>query len=170
MDQRRTSGPAHRARGLAGAAAAHPPVRPLGFPEVEPVCDNRLEPGDRLLHTDGITEARSPDGEFFGEQRLADLVQRGHAAGDPAPQTMRRLVRRVLSHQADQLQDEASIVVVEWLTGEEQRLPLWAPPRSSQIVRRLFAAPRAGRPPRRDSPGTDRAPTAALVAAAPGTV
>ncbi|MDP9427359.1 MAG: serine/threonine-protein phosphatase [Actinomycetota bacterium] len=104
----------------------HAPARPLGLQEAKPVCsETRLEPGDRLLlYTDGITEARSPVGEFFGEQRLADFISAATAAGDPAPETVRRLMRRVLNHQADQLQDDASIVVLEWLTGEEQRLPL----------------------------------------------
>jgi serine phosphatase RsbU (regulator of sigma subunit) len=103
-----------------------PPSRPLGLQEGKPVaCETRLEPGDRLLlYTDGITEARSPNGEFFGEQRLADFISSALAAGDPAPETVRRLMRRVLAHQADQLQDDASIVVLEWLTGQEQQLQL----------------------------------------------
>jgi serine phosphatase RsbU (regulator of sigma subunit) len=74
-----------------------------------------------LLYTDGITEARSPAGEFFGEQRLADVIAAAVAAGKPAPETVRRLIRGVLDHQADQLQDDASIVVLEWLTGGERR-------------------------------------------------
>jgi hypothetical protein len=37
---------------------------------------------------------------------------------------VRGLMRRVLTHQADQLLDDASIVVLEWLTGDEQRLSL----------------------------------------------
>jgi len=38
-------------------------------------CDIDLHPGDSLvLVTDGITEARSADGEFFGEDRLADAL------------------------------------------------------------------------------------------------
>jgi serine phosphatase RsbU (regulator of sigma subunit) len=82
-----------------------------------------LEPGDRLvLYTDGITEARSPDGEFFGEQRLADFISAAVAAGEPAPEMVRRLMRHVLIHQADQLQDDASIVILEWRTGEEHRM------------------------------------------------
>ena len=103
-----------------------PPARPLGLQNGKPVCcEMRLEPGDRLLlYTDGITEARSPSGEFFGEQRLADFISSALAAGDPAPETVRRLMRRVLAHQADQLQDDASIVVLEWLTGEESQLSL----------------------------------------------
>jgi serine phosphatase RsbU (regulator of sigma subunit) len=103
-----------------------PPSRPLGLQEAKPVCcETRLEPGDRLLlYTDGITEARSPEGEFFGEQRLADFISAAVAAEEPAPEMVRGLMRRVLTHQADQLQDDASIVVLEWLTRDAQRLPL----------------------------------------------
>jgi serine phosphatase RsbU (regulator of sigma subunit) len=100
-----------------------PPARPLGLQEGRPACcETRLEPGDRLLlYTDGITEARSPDEEFFGKQRLADFIRAAVAAGQPAPEMVRRLMRHVLDHQADQLQDDASIVVLEWLTGGERR-------------------------------------------------
>jgi hypothetical protein len=103
-----------------------PPSRPLGLQESRPdCCETRLEPGDRLvLFTDGITEARSPQGEFFGEQRLSDFISAAAAAGDPAPETVRRLMRHVLTHQAGQLQDDASIVVLEWRTGTERQLQL----------------------------------------------
>jgi hypothetical protein len=33
-------------------------------------------------------------------------------------------MRHVLSHQADQLQDDASIVVLEWRAGTERQLEL----------------------------------------------
>jgi Stage II sporulation protein E (SpoIIE) len=111
-----------------GSAVVHPPhcppARPLGLQEDKPVCcETRLEPGDRLLlYTDGIVEARSPAGEFFGEDRLTDFIKAAVADGEPAPETVRRLLRRVLVHQADRLQDDASIVVLEWHSEREQQL------------------------------------------------
>ena len=104
-----------------GPCKPHPP---LGLQLRKPdVCETQLRAGDRvILYTDGIVEARSPTGEFFGEERLADFVHRASSAGDPAPETVRRLMRHVLAHQADHLQDDASIVVLEWRTGEERRL------------------------------------------------
>ena len=101
-----------------------PPDLPLGLQETKRTCgEATLQPGDRvLLYTDGIIEARSPEGEFFGEQRLADFVIRSAASGLPAPETLRRLMREILEHQADQLQDDASIVILEWRTGAEYAL------------------------------------------------
>ena len=103
-----------------------PSSRPLGLqhrPALE--CRMQLQPGDRvLLYTDGIVEARSPQGEFFGEERLADFVVRAEAAGDPPPETLRRLMHSVMEHQAGRLQDDASIVLVEWRTGREDQLVL----------------------------------------------
>ena len=74
-----------------------------------------LEPGDIVLfYSDGVVEARSPEGDFFGQERLVDLLTRSLAAGLPAPETMRRLVRSLLDHQQGQLSDDATLLVVEW--------------------------------------------------------
>jgi len=101
---------------------------PLGLGELSdtdpvPVGHEQLEPGDRiLLYTDGVTEARSPSGEFFGVDRLADLIIRHLAGGLPAPETMRRVVRELLDHHQDQLSDDASLLMLEWRSGNEQAL------------------------------------------------
>lgn len=75
----------------------------------------QLEPGDSvLLYTDGVTEARAPDRTFFGDQRMTDLIIRNLAAGLPAPETMRRVVRALLEHQQGNLSDDASLVLIQW--------------------------------------------------------
>lgn len=95
----------------------------LGGPSHPVVGEEHLEPGDRVLfYTDGVVEARSPEGEFFGVQQLSDLVMRNLAGGLPAPETMRRAVRALLSHQQAQLTDDATLLLLEWRTGSEQRL------------------------------------------------
>ncbi|MGW6929681.1 PP2C family protein-serine/threonine phosphatase [Lentzea sp. NPDC054927] len=75
----------------------------------------QLQAGDRiLLHSDGVTEARDPRGEQFGVERLVDLTERHEAAGLPAPETLRRVSRAVLDHQRGQLQDDATLLLLEW--------------------------------------------------------
>ena len=83
----------------------------------------QLEPGDRVLfHTDGVTEARSPHGELFGLERLVDLVERHEASGLPAAETLRRVVRAVLEHQDGRLQDDATLLMLEWTTTDQLSL------------------------------------------------
>lgn len=49
-----------------------------------------LQPGDTiLLYTDGLTEARNPQGEEFGEDRVRELVRAGSSGN--AEQTLRHL-------------------------------------------------------------------------------
>ncbi len=87
----------------------------LGDIRLAEIGREQLEPGDRvLLFTDGVVEARSPDGDFFGVERLADLVIRHLAGGLTAPETIRRVVRELLDHQQDQLSDDATLLLLEW--------------------------------------------------------
>ena len=88
---------------------------PLGIGGEVRVAEEMLEPADQVLFfTDGVVEARSADGEFFGVARLADMVSRTSASATPAPEMMRRLLHAILDHQEGELQDDATIVVVEW--------------------------------------------------------
>jgi serine phosphatase RsbU (regulator of sigma subunit) len=87
------------------------------------VSTEHLQRGDYvLLYTDGVTEARSPSGELFGLDRLVDLVTRNLAAELPPNETIRRTVRELLAHQQAQLRDDATLLLVQWSGGTEQRL------------------------------------------------
>ena len=86
----------------------------LGDDQVR-VGEEQLEPGDMvLLYTDGVVEARSPAGEFFGVDRLGELVRTQLAGGLDAPETMRRVVRELLTHHDGQLTDDATLLMLEW--------------------------------------------------------
>jgi len=79
------------------------------------VGEESLQPDDWLvLHTDGITEALDHNGEVFGQARLFDFLQREAAAQYPPPETVRRLVKAVMSHQRDVLQDDATLLLARW--------------------------------------------------------
>jgi hypothetical protein len=89
---------------------------PLGFGDVDVETTTiSLEPGDRIaFYTDGIIEARSPSGEEFGIGRLGDHITRAVAAREVLAETVRRLVHDVQAHEAGQLRDDATILLVGW--------------------------------------------------------
>lgn len=71
-------------------------------PYVEGAVD--VNAGDRIvLITDGITEANNGDGEEFGEERLASVLQNATAAG---------ILDSVFSFAGQDLQDDATVLVV----------------------------------------------------------
>jgi hypothetical protein len=79
------------------------------------VSREQLLPGDTLLfYSDGVVEARDRDGEFFGEERLVELVERAAAEDLSAPEMLRRLTAAVLDHQGGLLQDDATLLLVVW--------------------------------------------------------
>jgi serine phosphatase RsbU (regulator of sigma subunit) len=95
------------------------PRTPLGIPHADPeIGTEQLEPGDALLlFTDGMVEARSPGGQAFGFDRLADFFGRAAASDQEPAETMRRLVHTVVDHHGGRLQDDATCVLVEWHQG-----------------------------------------------------
>jgi hypothetical protein len=100
---------------------------PLGVPPVQGRAatqgHEQLEPDDRLLlYSDGIVEARDPQGTFFGVDRLLDLTERTEMSRVSAPETLRRLTAAVLEHQAGKLQDDATLVMVDWSTDAAGRM------------------------------------------------
>jgi hypothetical protein len=85
----------------------------LGVPAV--VCQEQLEPGDRLLlYTDGIVESGRHHGEEFGMGRFVDFILRHSCSGLPVPETLRRLIKDVLNHHDGHLQDDATVLLTEW--------------------------------------------------------
>ncbi len=70
-----------------------------------------LAPGDRLvLFTDGVTEALGPEGEMFGEERLAALVR--DAGAGSAEALVAAIVAAVESFAGGERHDDLTLVVV----------------------------------------------------------
>jgi hypothetical protein len=74
-----------------------------------------LQPGDAVLFlTDGVLEARSPDGDFFGKERLIRMWREVGADGELPAEILRRLCHAILDHQKGRLQDDATLLLVVW--------------------------------------------------------
>ena len=73
----------------------------------------RLEPGDRLLlYTDGIVEAASANGEFFGAEALSGLLRQtsGFAPSDAAD----RIISAVQQWAKSQ-DDDLTVLVCDYM-------------------------------------------------------
>jgi sigma-B regulation protein RsbU (phosphoserine phosphatase) len=70
-----------------------------------------LNPGDRLLfYTDGITEARNPAGEEFGEERLAHVASLSSA---PTIEALKdHILQQLLAFTGGTFDDDATLIVV----------------------------------------------------------
>ena len=117
------------ARRVVYSNAGHNPpllIRPAG--SVETLCDGgmvlgifpdnqyeqgevALSGGDRLLfYTDGITEARNPEGEEYGEERLAAAALAVRA--EPAEAIKDALLADVNAFTLGKFEDDATLIVV----------------------------------------------------------
>jgi Stage II sporulation protein E (SpoIIE) len=95
------------------------PAHPLGtgLGELETtVCRQQLLPGDRVaLYTDGITEARRRHGQEFGLDRFISVLTRYPADGLSVSETVRRFSHAFLDYHQGELQDDATVLLCEWL-------------------------------------------------------
>ncbi|GHJ48089.1 hypothetical protein Cs7R123_54310 [Catellatospora sp. TT07R-123] len=96
---------------------------PLGLDEGIPALGReQLEPGDRLLlYTDGVVEARDPDGDLFGTARLIDHAEQAAQAQLPAPETLRVLSRHLLAFQSAPTRDDATLLLLDWTPTPPRR-------------------------------------------------
>jgi len=102
-------------------AAPSPPMGMRLAPGPPVDGEESLQPGDMiLLYTDGLTEARRPDGELFTVERLAEFIERQAADGLPAPETLRGLRQAIIGRGEGSLRDDATALLVEW-RGDSQR-------------------------------------------------
>jgi sigma-B regulation protein RsbU (phosphoserine phosphatase) len=75
-----------------------------------------LRSGDVLvLFTDGVTEAMTPGGELFGEDRLRREIEQRRM--DPAVMILRGIWEAIQAWQGGEQEDDATIVVVRSLPG-----------------------------------------------------
>lgn len=70
---------------------------------------------DRVrFYTDGITDPRSSDGSFFGDDRLADFLVRASLERLPARETVRHLADNILTLSDVGLHDHATMLLMEY--------------------------------------------------------
>ena len=93
-----------------------PQNRALGWFEEPGTSETvaHLDRNDRLLlFTDGFLEAKTPDGEVFGQHRFADTMQR--LAGLAPDTLVEELTAEVERFAAGKLDDDLTMLVVEWV-------------------------------------------------------
>jgi hypothetical protein len=92
------------------------PSPPLGVGRhVVEQAEMTLQAWDRVvLFTDGVTEGRRPEREPFGHERLAEAINRESLAEHGPAETVRRLARDILNHHAHGLNDDFTILTVEY--------------------------------------------------------
>jgi serine phosphatase RsbU (regulator of sigma subunit)/CHASE3 domain sensor protein len=99
----------------AGYYVEGPRNRPLGWDENPGLVQNSvtLAPGDRLvLFTDGFVEAKSSEGEIFGDHRLeASLLE---LASLPSDALAEQVVEDVERFAAGKLDDDLTMLVIEF--------------------------------------------------------
>ncbi|MBO3093345.1 PP2C family protein-serine/threonine phosphatase [Cellulomonas dongxiuzhuiae] len=103
-------------------AAGRRPVLGLDLRDMT-VGEENLQPDDTVvLYTDGVTDARDQERQEFGVARLVDTLQRGAAEHLPLPEVVRRVSQAIRKHQHGVLQDDATLLLVQWTTEGQDAL------------------------------------------------
>ena len=90
-------------------------ARPAGLGSEPSTLVTHIDRGDRILfQTDGIVEARSPAGDFFGDDRLASLIATLSDEGLPPAEVVRLCLHAIVSHQNGRPADDATMVLLRW--------------------------------------------------------
>ena len=92
------------------------PSLPMGLGgEVREICSTTLQAGDRLLvYTDGVVERRGSPGPAPYLDRLTERLIASTSEAVAIEETLRRLVRSVLESLDNRLDDDATLVLVEF--------------------------------------------------------
>jgi serine phosphatase RsbU (regulator of sigma subunit) len=92
------------------------PSLPFGLgSSAREVASASLEPDDCVLFfTDGVVDGRSHSGEDFGVERLSDAWERFAASHTQPDEVLRRLVEEIVSYNAGELRDDASLMLLSW--------------------------------------------------------
>ncbi len=91
---------------------------PLGALEVggHRVLELEMRPGDVVVaYSDGVVEAQSPDGEFFGDERLAEVLAASDGSPDATVASVLEAVERFAAGSAQY--DDITLVAARW-TGD----------------------------------------------------
>ncbi|MEU6365155.1 PP2C family protein-serine/threonine phosphatase [Streptomyces sp. NPDC046931] len=109
-------------QGKVGALVPTTDLPPLGLEEFMTVSPAKVEsypfmPGDRvLLYTDGVVEARSPDGAFFSLHEAMEAVHPCRPS-----QFLECLHLELIRHTGGHLADDAAMLLIERLDEEADR-------------------------------------------------
>ena len=80
----------------------------------------QLEPGDRIVfYSDGLAEAASPEGDFFGFERIAETIREGCAEGLSAQNLMHRVFGEVQAFCGDVPQEDDQTLIVLHVASQE---------------------------------------------------
>jgi serine phosphatase RsbU (regulator of sigma subunit) len=106
-----------------------PPTRPAGLgsdPARTVITLNRDD--SVVFRTDGVADARSPTGDFFGDRRVASLIGELHEEGLPSAEIVRRCLHAVVSHQDGRASDDAALLLLRWTRPADDRVEAGAEP------------------------------------------